>query len=374
MFPAQASKVLTVLGSFLLGALVAADDPPFPVRGLHLMAPSTADVPLLARFIREVLPREGVNTLVLEVNYRYRFDSHPELAGSDPLSRKEVQVLLEACRQAGVELIPLFNCLGHQSWKETTFPLLAVYPQLDETPGKYPNNEGIYCRSYCPRHPQTHAIILALLDELAAVFEARTFHVGLDEVFLLGEEECPRCRGEDPARLFAEEVVRLHRHLKERNLAMWMWGDRLLDGETTGIGKWEASLNGTHGAIDQIPRDIVICDWHYDSSPPTAGYFAIKGFSVVSSSWRKEEAALQHLEWLQLLRQAGNRVLASRALGVLHTTWTNPAVFIRAYAGEDLQELAEEEEAVRARQSAATFKRLFAALQEGSVGSAPAPR
>jgi hypothetical protein len=59
--------------------------------------------------------------------------------------------------------------------------------------------------------------------------------------------------------LFADEVTKLHDHLRAKGVRMWIWGDRFLDGEATGIGKWEASLNETAGAVDLIPRDIVIC-------------------------------------------------------------------------------------------------------------------
>jgi hypothetical protein len=31
----------------------------------------------------------------------------------------------------------------------------------------------------------------------------------------------------------------------------------------TGYGQWDASENGTAPAIARIPKDIVICDWHY---------------------------------------------------------------------------------------------------------------
>jgi hypothetical protein len=36
---------------------------------------------------------------------------------------------------------------------------LRAHPEFDETPGKYPSNEGIYCRSYCPLHPQVHDVV-----------------------------------------------------------------------------------------------------------------------------------------------------------------------------------------------------------------------
>ena len=28
---------------------------------------------------------------------------------------------------------------------------------------------------------------------------------------------------------------------------------------------WEASQNETFGEIDKIPKDVVICDWHYEN-------------------------------------------------------------------------------------------------------------
>src|SRR5436305_11498156 len=57
-----------------------------PVRALLLSVPHPADVTLFCQFIREVFPREGVNTLVLRFEYQYKFQRHPELADIDALS------------------------------------------------------------------------------------------------------------------------------------------------------------------------------------------------------------------------------------------------------------------------------------------------
>lgn len=133
-----------------------------PIRGLHCGVPGPNDVAMCAKFIREALPKEGVNTLVLEINYKYQFKRHPELAQEGALSQADVEELVAACKDAGVQLIPQFNCLGHQSWSRHTFPLLTKYPEFDESPGKYPDNEGIYCRSYCPLHPNVHQVVFAL--------------------------------------------------------------------------------------------------------------------------------------------------------------------------------------------------------------------
>ena len=54
-------------------------------------------------------------------------------------------------------------------------------------------------------------------------FEADAFHVGMDEVFLIASEHCPRCRGGDPAKLFAKAVNDFHPHIvKERKWEMFM--------------------------------------------------------------------------------------------------------------------------------------------------------
>ena len=35
-----------------------------------------------------------------------------------------------------------------------------------------------------------------------------------------------------------------------------------------------------------IPKDVIICDWHYERPDQTPVYFAMKGLSVVTCPWR----------------------------------------------------------------------------------------
>ena len=337
--------------SFALLCAAAAAAQNFPVRRIHLSAPQPDEVGLAERFIKEALPKEGVNILVLELNYRYQFSKHPEVVDANALSPDDLKRLATASRTAGVRLIPMINLLGHQSWAKNTFGLLRGHPEFDETPGKYPANEGIYCRSYCPLHPQLHGVIFDLMDELLDVTGANAFHVGMDEVFLLGEDDCPRCKGKNKAELFAGEVRALRDHLAAANRTMWMWGDRFIDGETTGIGKWEASANGTAAALRAVPKDIVISDWHYEVAHPTALYFALEGFRVVSSPWRRSSVALRQLDLLRLARMNSTPAVAARLEGMLHTTWCGFGAFAKAYFGDDTRN-------VQAMESVATFREL----------------
>ena len=72
-----------------------------------------------------------------------------------------------------------------------------------------------------------------------------------------------------------------------------MWGDRLLDAKALEYSKWEASANRTWPATDMIPKDIVICDWHYEKQAhyKSLPYLLKKGFRVWPSGWHDMDAA-----------------------------------------------------------------------------------
>ncbi len=314
------------------------EGPPF--RGFCIAAPRPNQLEDFVRFIEEELASNNINILVLRIDYNFEYQSHPELRDSVALSLSDVKRIVATCQKGGIRVIPQFNLLGHQSWHGKINNLLRVYPHLDETPHielpkvyEWPNADGLYCKSYCPRHPEVHPIVLALVDELVAAFEANAFHAGMDEVFYIGDDECSRCAGRDKAELFADEVTLLRNHLARDGRELWIWGDRLIDGKTTGIGMWEASMNSTHRAVDLIPKDVVICDWHYEQAVPTAPYFAAKGFRVVSCPWNRAEVALAQIHAIEEHRRNSPPLMRGRFLGVMQTVWSDLGKFLDEYHG-----------------------------------------
>ncbi|HTU88579.1 MAG TPA: family 20 glycosylhydrolase [Gemmataceae bacterium] len=287
-------------------------------RGLHLLNyNSDKDLETLGRQIPK-LAEMGLNVLVLEVDYHYRFQSYPKLRqGRQPITPEGAAKFAAVCRKNGIRLIPQFQCLGHQSWKGATFPLLTVYPELDLTPGAFPDNKDIYCREWDPLNPKVNEIVFKLLDEILDGFGADALHVGMDEVFLIGSAKSPSTKGKDPAQVFAKAVNDLHGHLvKERKVEMLMWGDRLFDGKKYKWGKWEASENGTAAAVDMIRKDIIICPWHYErhESYPSLDLFVSKGFRVLPASWHKLDASAALIEY-------SRKMHSPKVLGHLFTSW-----------------------------------------------------
>ncbi len=317
----------------------------FPVRGFCIGAPRPDGLNDFIKFIDEELAPRKVNTLILRVDFNFQYESHPELRDSGALSKQDVKRLVTECRRHDIRIIPQINLLGHQSWAGTIGNLLREYPEFDETPDvrmpekyEWPNPDGLYCKSYCPLHPDVHDVVFALVDEICDAFETDSFHAGMDEVFYIAERQCPRCAGRDPAELFAGEVRKIRDHLASKGRELWIWGDRLLDGRTTGLGEWEASFNNTHRAVDLIPKDVVICDWHYERPDQTAVYFAMKGLRVVTCPWRMPENAVLQAKDMVKFRNSSTPEMKERFLGMVQTVWSGSNQFLDTYYGRRKEE------------------------------------
>ena len=286
-------------------------------RALHMGRPRPDSLPKFQQLIAESLAPAGINVLILEVDYQFQFQSHRELNGEGGMTKEQARELAETCHKNGIRLIPLLNCLGHQSARGGPSALLSMYPEFDETPRIPVSSKTIYCREWCPSNPDVNKIVFDLFDELIDAFDADALHVGMDEVFLIGANNCPRCEGKKVADLFAGVVNQLHQHLvKEKGVEMLMWGDRFLKSPEYG-SKWAASLTGSHPAIDMVPKDIIICDWHYplQDDYPSVRLFQEKGFRVLPATYQFRDAAVAFI-------RSSHRDATDRMLGFLFTCWS----------------------------------------------------
>ncbi len=313
-------------------------DTTIPVKGFCIVAPLPRTVDSFVTFINNELAPRGVNVLVLRVDFNYQYTSHPELRDSIALSKEDVKKITTACKANNIKVIPQVNLLGHQSWANKTYNLLKKYPEFDETPAvtmpvkyEWPNADSLYCKSYCPLHPGVHDVVFALIDEICTAFETDAFHAGMDEVFYIGDTKCPRCKGKDKAVLYADEITLLRNHLAQSKRELWIWGDRLIDGHSSGLGMWEASKNDTWKAVDMIPKDVVICDWHYERADKTAVYFAMKGFKVITCPWRNADVANKQLQDIVAFRNESTTEMKPRFMGMMQTVWTGNSNFLKGF-------------------------------------------
>ena len=309
-------KFIFVIFSILSTSLYSQEEK--KIQALHIINYTTdAKLELLINQLPQ-LSAMGINMLMLEVDYDFEFATHPELIeNSNPITKAGAKRFAEECKKNNIRLIPEFQCIGHQSWKENTFSLLRRHPEFDLTPGAFPGNDSIYCREWDITNPKVNEIILPMIDEIIDAFGADGIHLGMDEIFLIGHPKSPSTVGKNPAKLLAIAINEYHDHfVKEKKLQMFMWGDRLINAADFNYGIWEASAAKTDDAIDMIPKDIVICDWHYNSrvSYPSVNMFLEKGFSVLPCSFKDVKASNDLIKYSYAMNH-------QNMLGHCFTTW-----------------------------------------------------
>jgi GH18 family chitinase len=331
----------------------------FPIRAFSISVPQPNNVDSFLNLINNELATRQINLLLLRVDYHYQYKSHPELVDSGALSQADVDKIVAACKRNNIKLLPQINLLGHQSWAGNIGKLLEKYPEFDETPWiklpadyKWPNADSLYCKSYCPLHPGVHKVVFDLVDEICDAFQTDAFHAGMDEVFYLGMDKCPRCSGKNKAELFANEVNKIRDHLAQKNRTLYIWADRLINGFETGIGGWEASFNYTWPAINLIKKDVIMCDWHYERPDKTAAYFATHGFKVMTCTWNRPAVAVEQYKDMQKFYAESTPEMSANFLGMMQTVWTSPQRFYAEF-------YAQNDTAANLRSSGKAFRNAF---------------
>jgi len=72
-----------------------------------------------------------------------------------------------------------------------------------------------------------------------------------------------------------------------------------------------------------IPKDVVICDWHYERPDHTPVYFAMKGFRVITFTGRKPETSVSQAENMAGFRKNTTKEMKPRYYGMMHSTVNN---------------------------------------------------
>src|ERR1700684_2825043 len=98
-------------------------------------------------------------------------------------------------------------------------------------------------------------------------------------------------------------------------------GARVIDGKITGLGEWEASYRSTARSIDLIPKDVMICDWHYERPDPTPVYFAMKGFDVVTCPWKSSATAVRQVDDMLRWHVTTTKEMNPHFQGIVQTVW-----------------------------------------------------
>lgn len=281
--------------------VTVSDSPYKEFRGVHLFIPSMQQMDFARRLIKYMISPMGYNTIIMQVSGGMVYERHPKIseafanavemhnkglwpafphsgiAEGKPITKEQLKEFLAYVRSFGIDVIPEVQSLGHVQYITHAYPEIAEIPEVEETQKVDTREEDLlpsqfYRHSYCPSNERSYEILFDIIDEIIEVFQPKEFvHMGHDEVREIGV--CKLCKGKDPAKLFAQDVNRIHDYLAEKGLKMMMWADMIQP-----VTKYQ-----TPPAIDMIPKDIVMLDfiWYFHLSKDIEDNLLEKGFDVI---------------------------------------------------------------------------------------------
>lgn len=206
---------------------------------------------------------------VLVMSDYVQWDTAKKLGFAHPggASKAEATRVAQLAREHGLEPIPLIETLGHVGW--------MFYGGANRDLWQDPQSPDPF--AYDTLNPRTYSdVVLPVLTEAVQTFGAKTVHIGHDEV---------RNKDRFPARengkalgfekLFVDDVVKLHDHLKSLSANTMLWHD---------VAFADAFKDQIPAAL---PKDIQIAYWNY---APADDYPLLKdiqaaGFQALGASW-----------------------------------------------------------------------------------------
>ncbi|MCW5798394.1 MAG: family 20 glycosylhydrolase [Nitrospira sp.] len=275
-----------------------------PMRIMHFVLAGAVPLERARGFVNEA-QAAGFTAIQVLLADGVQFQHAPWTPVKTAWTKSEFMSWVAYARAHGLEIIPEIKLLTHQ---EKFFQ--RHYPTL-----------MFNAVSYDPRKDATYAVVFPFLEELIQALHPRAMHIGHDEAlgWTVGQVSKWLKLGEVmiPADLFLRDVLRLHEYLSRKGVETWMWADMLLNpAEFPGAPtKYLHGIAAGYGKPlrDQLPRDIVMCDWHYDEQGdfPAMAAMQDEGMRVIGAAWKRESTT----------RNLSRYVLSHHAYGLMATTW-----------------------------------------------------
>lgn len=258
--------------------------------------------------------------LIFEFWGMFSFECLKELSYPFAHSKEVIREIVEEANALGVEIIPMFNHIGHAS---SCRGANGQHVVLDQNP-RYAYLYETYGWVWNFKREDVRELQRKMRDELMEVCgKGNYFHLGCDEVHSFLNDE-------DNARGMAAYINQVAAELREKGRRAIIWHDMMLSQDY-----WEEKYFGNSSRsvsdilMNSIDKRILIADWQYknhDGPWKTSKRFKESGFDVVCCPW----------DDLQNNREAAQTVEEYELCGAIHTTWDTIISGFRSmiYAGK----------------------------------------
>lgn len=262
------------------------DYPAVSYRAVHLDTKHHLDRMEYYYRMMDKLSSYKINAVIWELEDKFRYSSHPELAASNAISKQEMQALCRYAKERNIEISPLVQGLGHASY------ILKHHQDLRENPKSD--------WELCPSNPKTYELLFDLYGEaIKAMPYGKYLHIGGDEITAIGIDERCRATGKSAFELQMDWLDKVCQYARENGRVPIFWDDMPLKyaGLWTTIlsDKTEEELDKVWNtekldrAIDLFPKNCIYMRWNYgDPTKPAhrrlLNWYQEKGLPVMAAT------------------------------------------------------------------------------------------
>ncbi len=280
-----------------------AEKPLLAFRCVHLCIFPETKLDFLKKCVRSCAIAK-FSHIIFEFWGMLKLDCMKELSWPFAYSKEEIKKIVREANALGVEIIPMFNHLGHAS---ACREINGKHVVLDQNP-RYEYLFKSYGWIWDFQRNDVCELLEKIRGELIEVCgEGSYFHIGCDEAYSIGNDE-------NEALKMAEYLNNISNDLKAKGRRAIMWHDMLLSqNEFEG---YVATSNEKVSAamLKNIDKSIIIADWQYACHAEawkTSKKFKENNFDVVCCPWDTKQNILE----------AVDTVTSNKLYGMIHTTW-----------------------------------------------------
>lgn len=265
--------------SWEIGCGTIRDWPDLPVRGIcmELLSPVIRDVNIAKRYL-DAFSRARGNTVIF-LHYPQHVREWLRNRSNGGWSKEQMFEIADYARSLQMDV---WGGMGSK-FNQTDFSELNILSGSN---------------LYDPLSENSYQYLFSMYNEILSAYSPSTMLISHDEI--KGLLEYSALSGKSPAETLAVDVSKIRDWLANKNVRTAIWSDMLLD-----YNVWESKVGAahsqdpiynsgaTHLALQSLPKDIIILDWHYGEKTDYASvnYFRGNGFRVVGSPWYNPLAA-----------------------------------------------------------------------------------
>lgn len=218
--------------------VLISDKPDYKIRGISddISRGQISTMDNFKKVIRN-LAMMKINSYFLYIEDMICFDENPRIGmGRGAFTKAEIQELVAYARNYEIDIIPLFESLGHQD----NMVKLPEYQDMCEGPGSF---------SFAPTDSRTLRLMERFYKELAEIFPSTVIFAGMDETNDIGtgksHDEVEKI---GYAKLYADYYNGLNKIAKKLGKKLWIYGTLAIDYPE---------------ALDLMDKDIVLVNYTF---------------------------------------------------------------------------------------------------------------